>query len=202
MLTIIHLIYRTAESKKVIVINRRQRPAAASGQRRQGSGRGGDPVHTSGTSSQSRLRVLAKPRCRLLRFFIPELRRLRPPSCYSSSSSSAADPPAPMASSAVLEDVPNDTLFHELMRRMKCASKQEKRVILVGKHRQRQPHFSFVLPPPPRPPPMLLDHLSPRNIFYFIDGLCEMAFRASGMREGNPVPHSQGRALSVPSGHG
>lgn len=37
-----------------------------------------------------------------------------------------------MATAAQLEDVPNDTLFHELMRRMRCAPKQEKRVILVG----------------------------------------------------------------------
>jgi adenylate kinase len=37
-----------------------------------------------------------------------------------------------MASSAMLEDVPNDTLFTELLRRMKCAPKQEKRIILVG----------------------------------------------------------------------
>ncbi|KAG0561298.1 hypothetical protein M758_9G052600 [Ceratodon purpureus] len=37
-----------------------------------------------------------------------------------------------MASAAQLEDVPNDTLFHELMRRMRCAPKQEKRIILVG----------------------------------------------------------------------
>ena len=33
---------------------------------------------------------------------------------------------------AQLEDVPNDTLFHEVLRRMKCAPKSEKRVILVG----------------------------------------------------------------------
>jgi adenylate kinase len=33
---------------------------------------------------------------------------------------------------AQLEDVPNDTLFHEVLRRMKCAPKSEKRLILVG----------------------------------------------------------------------
>jgi adenylate kinase len=33
---------------------------------------------------------------------------------------------------AQLEDVPNDALFHEVLRRMKCAPKTEKRVILVG----------------------------------------------------------------------
>lgn len=37
-----------------------------------------------------------------------------------------------MAAAAQLEDVPNDSLFHEVMRRLKCAPKQEKRVILVG----------------------------------------------------------------------
>ncbi|XP_024387905.1 adenylate kinase 4 [Physcomitrium patens] len=36
------------------------------------------------------------------------------------------------AAAANLEDVPNDVLFHELLRRMKCAPKQEKRLILVG----------------------------------------------------------------------
>lgn len=33
---------------------------------------------------------------------------------------------------AQLEDVPNEALFGELLRRMKCASKSEKRLILVG----------------------------------------------------------------------
>lgn len=57
-----------------------------------------------------------------------------------------------MASSAVLEDVPNDTLFSELLRRMKCAPKQEKRIILVGQSVSVPRHppsiatiFSFIL---------------------------------------------------------
>lgn len=33
---------------------------------------------------------------------------------------------------AQLDDVPNEALFGELLRRMKCASKSEKRLILVG----------------------------------------------------------------------
>jgi hypothetical protein len=40
-----------------------------------------------------------------------------------------------MAAAAQLEDVPNESLFSELLRRMKCAPKPEKRIILVGTSR-------------------------------------------------------------------
>lgn len=35
---------------------------------------------------------------------------------------------------ANLEEVPNEILFAEFLRRMKCATKGEKRVILIGMH--------------------------------------------------------------------
>jgi hypothetical protein len=40
-----------------------------------------------------------------------------------------------MAAAAQLEDVPSESLFSELLRRMKCAPKPEKRIILVGTSR-------------------------------------------------------------------
>jgi len=42
------------------------------------------------------------------------------------------EPEVIMAAAAQLEDVPNESLFSELLRRMKCAPKPEKRIILVG----------------------------------------------------------------------
>jgi hypothetical protein len=41
--------------------------------------------------------------------------------------------PAGAAAMANLEDVSNEDLFAEFLRRMKCASKGEKRIILIGK---------------------------------------------------------------------
>lgn len=41
--------------------------------------------------------------------------------------------PAGAAAMANLEDVSNEDLFAEFLRRMKCATKGEKRIILIGK---------------------------------------------------------------------
>jgi hypothetical protein len=41
--------------------------------------------------------------------------------------------PAGAAAMASLEDVSNEDLFAEFLRRMKCATKGEKRIILIGK---------------------------------------------------------------------
>lgn len=41
--------------------------------------------------------------------------------------------PAGAAAMATLEDVSNEDLFAEFLRRMKCATKGEKRIILIGK---------------------------------------------------------------------
>jgi adenylate kinase len=42
------------------------------------------------------------------------------------------EPEVIMAAAAQLEDVPNESLFSELLTRMKCEPKPEKRIILVG----------------------------------------------------------------------
>jgi hypothetical protein len=57
-------------------------------------------------------------------------------SCSSRSYLWVQEPGIPvMAAAAQLEDVPNESLFSELLRRMKCAPKPEKRIILVGTSR-------------------------------------------------------------------
>jgi hypothetical protein len=46
---------------------------------------------------------------------------------------------------ANLEDVPSLDLMHELLRRMKCSSKPDKRLILIGA--SACPHIPFPLVP-------------------------------------------------------
>lgn len=63
-----------------------------------------------------------------------------------------------MASSAAanLEDVPSVNLMTELLRRMKCSSKPDKRLILIGLY-----HFLYFFAPP----------LSPHNTVFCLCGM-------------------------------
>ncbi|KAF0896566.1 hypothetical protein E2562_025470 [Oryza meyeriana var. granulata] len=52
-----------------------------------------------------------------------------------------------MAAAANLEDVPSMDLMNELIRRMKCSSKPDKRLILVGPYASSGPHHLASLLP-------------------------------------------------------
>lgn len=109
--------------------------------------------------------------------------------------------------SASLADLSTEALIGELKRRMDCAQKPDKHIIMLvscdGRARGRRaaPSLAAAVPSPSRSPARsisldLLTSLAPRpanKTYAYTTG-------PPGLRQGHPVPGHQGRALPVPPG--